>query len=134
MITFRKLDGDIPRPHIPVSALDKWYDSVRDDALDSLSSRDLARACRQQLFLEAVVPIAIDNLSKDLIESDDYADELAIGLVEIPDNFWARHVVLLSKLESGLEKVIDILDIESQERIEERLEVLRTLKTDPNTN
>lgn len=59
-MTFRKLDGNI-HYRDPQSALELWYERVRDVAIESLGVGDLCVAMRQNVHLNAVVPIALSK-------------------------------------------------------------------------
>jgi CDI immunity proteins len=51
----------------------------------------LRRACRQQVFPEAVVPIAIKALRKDPLAGEMYDGELIVALGEISREYWKNH-------------------------------------------
>ena len=86
-VTFRTLDGNGKLPS-ENSALKDWYISVRDVPVPDMSIFDLARACRQNLFLEAVVPISIQTLGQDVLAGELYDGELVSALMHIPDDYW----------------------------------------------
>jgi hypothetical protein len=88
-ITFRELDGNIPLPD-PTSALEIWYVEVRDTKLADLKIRDLCRACRQRLYIEIVVPVALKQLAGDLLAGELYDGELINALRNIPA-YWREH-------------------------------------------
>ena len=90
--TFRQLDGNAPSAaRDGGSALEDWYQRVRDIPIDQLDSGDLARACRQELFLDALVPIALDRIAEDANAGGLYDGELASAVARIPNRFWTTH-------------------------------------------
>jgi len=91
-LTFRDLDGNIPLP-IPSSMLENWYISVRDIKVAELGIGDLARACRQNEFVEEVVPYCLKELKRDPLAGVLYLGELAKALTQIPTEYWTSHTI-----------------------------------------
>ena len=85
--------------------LQAWFASVYDKPLDSLSEGDLARAIRQQLFLEYVVPICLQLLSKDPLAGEYYEGELLQALQSVPSKYWLQHVHMRQLLQ-GIVKTV----------------------------
>ena len=89
-VTFRNLDGDVSL-NASASSLDEWYVSIRDTELSGLRDSDLARACRQQLFLEEVIPEVIERLNVNPLAGDIYEGELMLSIKPVPKGFWLDH-------------------------------------------
>jgi hypothetical protein len=88
--TFRDLDGDNTLPE-PVWPLEKWYAEVRDTRLGELSLEDLARAARQVLYPEFIVPLCLCKLKDNPAAGAGYDGQLAISLKETPGPYWRSH-------------------------------------------
>ena len=89
-MTFRELDG--PDEYTSEeSALDHWYDKIRDTPVTALSDEDLACACRQGVHLDAVVPIVVDRLRDNPLAGDLYDGELIASLKSVSSAFWRAH-------------------------------------------
>ena len=55
----------LPEPLPQEWPLEQWFASVIDTVLIDFTHFDLARACRQRMFHEHVVPYALDVLRED---------------------------------------------------------------------
>ena len=73
------------------SSLDEWYESVRDIPLRELDDGDLSRACRQQLFLDSIIPVALDRLRLRPLAGNIYDGELFVSLKDIPSVYWEQN-------------------------------------------
>jgi hypothetical protein len=73
------------------SSLGTWYKAVRDTPIDELSTGDICRACRQQLFPHEIVPEALRRLLADPMSGDLYDGELLVSLKSVPKDYWIRH-------------------------------------------
>ena len=93
----RQLESS-PAGDTAASVLDEWYQTVRDVPLCELSIGDVARACRQSLYLEYLIPVAITHLEKDPCAGDQYDGELLVSLRSAPCEFWARRPDLKDQL------------------------------------
>ena len=89
LLTFRDLDHDVACLGAD-TALDDWYESVRDIPLVDLDDECLARALRQQLFLPSVVPQAIARLEVDPLAGAQYEGELLAAIGTVPGSFWTN--------------------------------------------
>lgn len=89
-ITLRELDGNVEIPP-PTSALEEWYIEVRDKRLSEFSVDELTRACRQQLYLDAIVPLCLLELETDPMAGDMYDGELMDTVSRIPIEYWESH-------------------------------------------
>ena len=63
------------------SGLEEWYRKVEVVPLLELSDGDLARACRQNLFLESIIPIALERIRASPAAGDLYDGEIARSLI-----------------------------------------------------
>ena len=88
--TFRGLDGNIAIPE-PTWPLEEWYAGVRDTSIGELGLADLARACRQNIYPEAVVPFAVDALEEDPLAGEMYDGELVRSLAKVRAAYWVSH-------------------------------------------
>ena len=91
-LSFRDLDGDIPLP-VPASALEVWYIEVRDIKIAEMDVETLARACRQKLYLEEVVPFCLKRLQNDPLAGEMYDGELIHALKRVPGEYWRSHPI-----------------------------------------
>ncbi len=92
-ITFRILDGNNSLPP-PGSALEEWYIKVRDTKLAEMELEDLARACRQDLYDEEVVPLCLMKLEEDPLAGALYDGELTWSLKKgVSSEYWRTHPV-----------------------------------------
>jgi len=89
-ITFRMLDGGITGGE-PQWPLEIWYARVRDIPISEFSIFDLARSCRQKLYLEHIVPVALSRLAEDPCAGELYDGELALAFQSIPGSYWDQH-------------------------------------------
>lgn len=64
--------------------LDEWYRRVRNIEIEKLPLDDLARAVRQELFAEHVVPIALTVLERDPLAGEDYDGQLIYAISLLP--------------------------------------------------
>ena len=85
-LTFRDLDG-IMSIGDPTWPLEVWYAEVRDTKIGELSVGDLARSCRQNLHLEAIVPRCLEKLQAGEL----YDGELLTSLKKVSSAYWASH-------------------------------------------
>lgn len=88
--TFRELDGTVLLLE-PSSALEQWYLDVRDIPMTEMGVFDLARSCRQRLYLGVVVPICMDHLKQDPLAGELFDGELLLSLKGLPEDFWRTH-------------------------------------------
>jgi hypothetical protein len=87
------------------SALDEWYESVRDHAICDLSIADLARSCRQALFPDYLVPVAVQRLKSDPLAGALYHGELLASLRHVDREFWGRSGDLVADLAGVLQNI-----------------------------
>lgn len=68
--------------------LPAWYRAVYTIPLGNLSSSDLARACRQKIHLETVIPVSISMLRENPLAGDFWEGELMVAVASIPSPAW----------------------------------------------
>lgn len=112
--TFREIEtakGIAPSESGECSPLGEWYARVRDVPLAAFGVEDLCKSVRQCLYLEHVVPAALELLEKEPLAGEMYDGELASAFHAIPDTFWREHkhiaVRTLSILKSALPQIND---------------------------
>ena len=90
-VTFRQLESsrsDWNEVTSGDSSLDDWYRSVRDTPISELDDGDLSRACRQCLYLDHIVPLAVARLEQEPLAGDIFDGELLVAMKMIPTSFW----------------------------------------------
>jgi len=88
--TFRRLEqklGAITNQQ-PGWPLERWYEKVRDLSILEFSDGDLCIACRQDVHLTHVLPVAIDRVLSDPLAGDNYDGELLVAIASIPASRW----------------------------------------------
>lgn len=103
------------------SALGEWYASVRDMPIRELGVDDLARACRQGLYLDHVVPVALSVLRDDVKAGYQYDGELASVLTRLPLPFWRSNEDFLQSAVDVLKHGMSDLDEDVRKEVEEFL-------------
>ena len=84
-LTFEILDHDRgyelpPAPPEGEYPLPKWYRRVRNTRLKDLTVEDICRACRQEIYPEYVVPLALRLLHENPLTGEMYDGELRHGI------------------------------------------------------
>ena len=110
-------DGEFP--------LQEWFRAVYEKPLGEFSLHDVARACAQGLYVEYIVPLALDALGDDPLAGDLYDGDLMSSLSSVPADFWRTHELLRDSLLAIVKPFLAELDEERE--IAERL--LKKLKT-----
>jgi hypothetical protein len=100
------------------TGLEEWYAQVYETPFDEFSERDLARACRQKIEPEWVVPEALNRIEKNPRAGFLYEGELAASLVEIPPEFWRTFLELTNRAIQVLELTKQDEAISSEVRTE----------------
>ena len=94
-LTFALLDGEkgiaLPPKVAEEFPLPAWYRAVRDVPLEELAVEDICKACRQQIHLEHIIPIALRLLKAEPLTGEMYDGELLGSLDSVPRNFWQDH-------------------------------------------
>lgn len=113
--TFRQLENQLT-PSETICGLDsplgKWYVSVRDKKLVDLTDGELCVACRQEFFLEAVVPLVIDRLHSNPQSGEMYDGELAKSICRISSQFWMNHRDLTLSVKNIIRTIAPDMDEE----------------------
>jgi len=85
--------------------LPAWYRAVSETPLDELGVEDICKACRQQVHLEHVVPLALRILKTEPLAGEMYDGELLVSLKSAPSDYWIAHQDEVSSLKSIIEAV-----------------------------
>lgn len=109
-LTFAILDKragfpEPPKPEGEEFPLPAWYRSIYNTPLEQLSLEDICKACRQQIHLDHVIPIALDFLQTDALAGEMYDGELLVSLKSVPHSYWPKHPDEATELNSICEKV-----------------------------
>lgn len=94
--------------------LEEWYDSVRQLPITQLSVGDLAKACRQNVWIEQVVPVAVEVLKNDPQAGELYDGELVVALKSIPAAHWPEHRAVANTLQQIIEQHLSEFDEDVQ--------------------
>jgi hypothetical protein len=92
------------------SGLEEWYRKVELVPLRELADGDLARACRQNLFLESIIPIALERIRASPAAGDLYDGEIARSISTIAFTFWSHHPEIAKEVVATLQEAIGSLD------------------------
>jgi len=95
-LTFAILDKQKGFAELPATTeeefpLPAWYRSVSETPLDELGLEDVCKACRQQIHLEHIVPMALQILKIEPLAGEMYDGELLVALKSIPSDYWHAH-------------------------------------------
>ena len=103
-----KLEGFIVLPeNKDHSALDKWYINVRRKKISELTDGDLARFIRQGIFLEYIIPEAIERLKINPFAGILYTGELISSIEKIEHSFWIENPKLHFQVKEILNTAIE---------------------------
>ena len=86
--TFANLGSPFPSNETEKSGLEEWYERVYRLPFSRFTAEDLARSCRQNLFLGQIVPFVLDALDRNPIAGELFDGELFFSLSLIPIDFW----------------------------------------------
>jgi hypothetical protein len=86
--------------------LPAWYRTVRDVPLEKLALEDICKACRQQIHLEQVVPLALTLLESDPLAGEMYDGELLTSLNAVPRDYWSSHEAERQSLKAMIEAAL----------------------------
>ena len=106
--TFRNLessDKGMSRISHDDSPLGKWYRSVQDTPISEFTDEDLSRACRQELFLNHIVPLAIVRLEEEPLVGEMYEGEMFVAMKSIPILYWKDHPLIWKRLLKVAERI-----------------------------
>jgi CDI immunity proteins len=128
-LTFAILEIEAGQSYTPASGdkwpLEQWYDSVRQIPITQLSAGDLAKACRQNVWIEQVVPVAVEVLKNDPQAGELYDGELVVALKSISAAFWSAHRAVSGTLRGIIESGVAEFDEDVKKAAAELLVLLR---------
>lgn len=109
------------------SSLSDWYAKIRHKRLCELDESDVIRLIRQDMYLQYVLPVALDLLRNNLFIGTQFDGELLKVLSRVPLNFWVNH--------QDLKKEVNTIIVSNKARseshpwssIEEKEVTLKTL-------
>jgi CDI immunity proteins len=107
--------------------LPAWYRSVYNIPIEQLGIEDLAKACRQNIHLEEVVPIIADRLKDDPYAGEMYEGELLVSLKSVPKDFWSAKSAAVQTLSGVCSMVAEDCDAPRELR-EDAAELLCAMK------
>lgn len=122
-ITFAILDErsnivDLPDFEDQEYPLPAWYREVRHRPLSDLGIEDIGKACRQNVHVDYVVPLAINVLNDNPIAGEMYDGELLVALADIPSQFWIDRMEMSRKVRVIIERAKPELDDDIRKEIE----------------
>jgi predicted Rdx family selenoprotein len=85
------------------------------------SPSDLAKACRQDVWTEYVVPTALEQIRQNPKAGGLYEGELVVALKLIRADFWPDHKDLATKVRDVVERTLAHLDDEVRQEVQELL-------------
>jgi hypothetical protein len=88
------------------SSLSNWYQDVRDKPIDQFMDKDFGIACRQQVYMEFVVPVLLSRLKSEPLAGDMYDGELLIAIAALPKQFWTDNTVARNALRTFLDSIV----------------------------
>lgn len=109
------------------SSLPIWYAKIRHKKLSELDEGDVIRLIRQDLYLQYVLPLALDLLRDDLFIGKQFDGELVKVLSRVPLNFWANHQDLKKEVNTLILSKKASSESHPWSVIEEKEEFLETL-------
>lgn len=89
--TLADLLGRASPPGPKAMTLDEWFWSIQDIPITQLPVEHLAKAIRQELCLEQLIPIALKELVKEPLAGELYRGELMAMMTRLPADFWRAH-------------------------------------------
>jgi len=130
-VTFAMLDKEKGWPELPPATeeeypLPAWYRAVQNIALDELGIEDIAKACRQRIHFEHVVPLALRLLQADPLAGEMYDGELLVSLKSVPPDYWSKNQNERQALKSVTESALREESVTPGVR-EDAQELLRTV-------
>jgi hypothetical protein len=102
--------------------LPAWYRAIQKVPLESLSIENIAKACRQQIHLDHVVPIALRRLQSDPLAGYMYDGELFASLKSVPQEHWREYkhdTVKLREIIKNIRTSKKIIDKDFAQDVEE---------------
>lgn len=127
-ITFQQLESH-SEYQAGNSPLDEWYQGIRSTPINEFDDGDLARACRQQLYLSHVVPTAVERLQSAPLAGDMYDGELLVAMKSVPIDYWQTDKENTNVLASIVQKSQHLWD--EEELTADADELARRLQVSP---
>jgi hypothetical protein len=118
MSTFSQLDKNNAAKGQMDSGLGKWYESVKNVPIEELTIDDLARALRQKVHLQSVVPIVLETLEKDPLAGHQYEGELISALSRVPSELWNHQPSLFLRATAIVKRSRHLFDREVREELD----------------
>jgi hypothetical protein len=100
--------------------LPAWYRVVRNKPLSEFSIEDVCKSCRQNLYPEHIVPLALNLLEANVLAGELYDGELLVSLKSVPQNYWTEN----SDHRDFLLRIIKKTKDRSEESLQKDLEEL----------
>jgi hypothetical protein len=94
-ITFKSLELECNPSSAEIdgtSPLERWYNSVANQAICTFSIADTCKSLRQQIFPQAIVPHAIELLQINHLAGNMYDGELLASLYYVNNKYWVDHM------------------------------------------
>lgn len=95
------------------SSLDEWFSGILDVPIDELEVGDVARAIRQDIFLEDILPKAEIILQKDPLAGEDYDGQLISSIASLNHGEIKSALPSLQRISSFLNQ-LDKTSLDSQ--------------------
>ena len=89
------------------SSLERWYEKIRKLPISQLTSGDIARRIRQQIFLKEIMPVAIKFIGNNPLAGDYYEGEILIAISKLNKIFWEQHNDLFNVLKKTLKNLLN---------------------------
>jgi len=105
------LDREKGTPELPPQAgeeypLAAWYRAVYHTPIDELSIEDIAKALRQQIHPEHVVPMGLRILESDPLAGEMYDGEVLASLKAVACDYWRIHPEDTAALGAVIERLL----------------------------
>ncbi len=110
-VTFASLDREKGISELPPATseeypLPAWYRAVREIPLEELGIEDICKACRQQIHLEHIIPMALRMLQSNPLAGEMYDGELLVSLKSVPAEYWQKCGEDAATLKEVVEKAL----------------------------
>lgn len=106
------LDGDIWGKPEYNSHLVTTIHSLRKKPIKDFSIEDLRICIGQQLFLQHLIPVAIEELEKNVFaEGDFYKGDLLENVIDVKDEYWLNHSGQKNKIIEIIDKTLNSANI-----------------------